>query len=273
MTCVECEPLISLFADGELPPVQADTVSIHLATCTACAAMVTSIREIGDTVRKLPESPPPADLWNSIADQLAPPAIAGRIRPRRRVPWLRIASVAALVLIAFYTGWLAYGPEHRLIDPPAPAFVDLSPILEKGIPVNFNAGEEFKFVAAPLDQAKQQVNFKVFDQPQLAGGYVAQDCKVGCCGMHAIMQTEYRNAKDHCVMFQYPRDLPVSFGDSPVEQAKVGDKAVRLVQGKACWAASWQRNGTSVTIVGPRERDELLSLVAKVERSMEKETP
>jgi len=273
MTCAECEPLIGALADGELSPVQADAVSSHLANCPACGAVLVTIRELGNAVRKLPVSSPPADLWNAIADQIAPEPVAGRIRPGRRIPWLRIASVAALILIAVYTGWLAYGPDRRPNDPSVPSFVDLSPILENGIPVNFNPGDEFKFVAAPLDKARQQVNFTVFDQPQLAEGYEAKGCKVGCCGMHTIMQTEYRSAKERCMMFQYPRDLPVSFGEAPVEQVKVGDKSVRLVQGKACWAASWQRNGTAVTIVGQLDRDELLHLVAKVEHSMERETP
>ena len=273
MTCAECQPLIGALADGELSPVQAEAVSSHLLSCPSCGAALASIRELGDAVRKLPASSPPADLWNAIADQISSAPVVGRIGPRRRIPWLRIASVAALVLIAVYTGWLAYGPDRRPNNSPAPSFVDFSPILEKGIPVNFNPGDEFKFVAAPLDKAKQQVNFTVFDQPQLAEGYEAKGCKVGCCGMHAIMQTEYRSVKEQCMMFQYPRDLPVSFGEAPIEQAMVGDKSVRLVQGKTCWAASWQRNGTGVTIVGPRDRDELLHLVAKVERSMERGTP
>jgi hypothetical protein len=143
--------------------------------------------------------------------------------------------------------------------------VNLAPILEKGIPVNFNAGDEFNFVAAPLDQAKQQVAFRVFDQPQLTEGFTAQQCLVGCCGMHAIVQTEYRRDQDQCVMFQYPREMPVTFGDAAVETVQLGDKSVSVVQGKACWAASWRIDGTAVTIVGPRDRAELLRMVAKVE--------
>ena len=272
MTCVECEPLIGPYADGELEPARGNDVSAHLAICSACAASLAAIRDLGDAVRQLSTTSPPADLWDSITKQLSPPAIAGRIQPRRRVPWLRIASVAALVLVAGYTGWLAYRPAWQRIDPHAPAFVDLAPILDKGIPVKFDGADEFKFVAAPLDKAKQQVEFRVFDQPQLTEGFTAQQCKVGCCGRHAIMQTEYRRDKDQCVVFQYPRDLPVSFGAAPVEQTQVGQKAISIVQGKACWAASWQMNGTGITIVGPRDHGELVRMVAKVEQALERKT-
>lgn len=269
MTCKECEPLIGCFADGELEPKRKDVVSGHLANCSACAAKLAAIRELGDAVRQLPLPAVPADLWNHIAEQAAVPPIAGKIRPWRGTRWLRIATVAALVLIAVTTGWLAFGPGTPRVPHLAPTMVDLAPILEKGIPVNFNAGDEFKFVSAPLDKAKQQVTFRVFDKPQLTDGFMAQQCRVGCCGMHAIVQTEYRRDQDHCVMFQYPRELPVTFGNATVESVAVGEKSVKVVQGKACWAASWHFNGTAVTIVGPRDRAELLRMVAKVEQSLE----
>ncbi|MBI2807808.1 MAG: zf-HC2 domain-containing protein [Planctomycetes bacterium] len=269
MTCAECELLIGLFADGELKPERKATVSAHFAGCPACAAKLTAIRELGDAVRALPVPAVPADLWNCIAEQTPVSPIAGKIRPWRRVALLRVAAVAALVLVAIYTGWLAFGPGTPRGPSPAPALVDLAPILEKGIPVNFNAGGEFKFVAAPLDKAEQQVTFRVFDKPHLTDGFMAQQCRVGCCGMHAIVQTEYRRDQDHCVMFQYPRELPVTFGDATVESVAVGEKTVKVVQGKACWAASWQINGTAVTIIGPRDRAELLRMVAKVEQSLE----
>ena len=271
MTCAECESLLDLFADGELAPERKQALSDHLAGCSQCAEKLAGIRALGDAVRQLPVPVVTADLWERIAKDLGTPAIAGKVRPKRTADWLRVASVAALVLIAVYTGWLAFGPGPRRNH--QPEVVDLSPMLEKGIPVNFNAGDEFKFVAAPLDQAKQQVTFRVFDQPQLTEGYTAQQCRVGCCGPRAIVQTEYRRDQDHCVMFQYPRDLPVSFGVAATEQAKVGNKSVNLVQGKACWAASWQVNGTGITIVGPRDRDELLRMVAKVDQSFERKTP
>lgn len=269
MTCAECEPLIGRFADGELDPGRKDFVSNHLADCPACVAKLGAIREFGDTIRQWPVPVLPAGLWNRIVDEMPTPAIAGKIRPWRRAVPLQITTVAALVLIAVYTGWLAFGPDTPHIPNSIPAMVDLSLILEKGIPINFNAGDEFNFVSAPLDKAKQQVTFHVFDKPQLTDGFTAKQCRVGCCGMHSIVQTEYCRDQEQCVMFQYPRELPVTFGTAPVEAVQVGEKSVNVVQGKACWAAFWHFNGTAVTIVGPRDRAELLRMVAKVDQSIE----
>lgn len=269
MTCAECEPLIGSFADGELEPKRKDIVSSHLADCPACAAKLVAIRELGDAVRHVLVPAPPADLWDRIAVETSAPPIAGRIRPWRGTAWLQVATVAALVLVAVSTGWLAFGPGTPHVPNPGPAMVDLAPVLEKGIPVNFNPGNEFNFVSAPLEKARQQVTFHVLDQPQLTDGFTAQQYRVGCCGAHSIVQTDYRRDQDHCVMFQYPRDLPVTFGNASVEAVQVGEKSVKVVQGKACWAASWHINGTAVTIVGLRDRGELLRMVAKVEQSLE----
>lgn len=268
MTCSECEPLIDLFADGELESVQQATVSSHVASCSGCAAKLASIRELGESVRAVPVSGPPSDLWDKIADKLtAPPHIAGKIKPSRRVPFLRIASVAALVLIAIYTGWLAYGPDRPVQHAAVPE-VNLGPMLENGIPVYFTGIADFQFTATPIDKVRQQVDFRVVDQPKLAEGFAVQQSKLGCCGMHSIVQTEYQRNDEKCVMFQYPRNFPVTYGAAPTEEMKVGEKNVTFVQGKSCWAASWNVNGTGVTIVGPRDRGELLRMVAKFEQSL-----
>lgn len=277
MTCQECEPLNGPLADGELQGAHNDLLLAHLAGCPACTAKLSAIRELGETVRMMPVQSPPAELWDGIAAQLAASPIAapiaGKLHARRPVPWLRVAAVAALLLIAVYTGWLAYGPTPGSREHSEVPVVDLGPILDKGVPVNFIGAADFNFVAAPLDQAKQQVAFHVFAQPKLGEGYTAEECKVGCCGPHSIVQTQYRGGKNTCVMLQYPRGLPVSFGAAPVERMNVGDKTISLVQGKKCWAASWHSNGTGVTIIGPDDREELLRLVAKVEKSFEGATP
>lgn len=273
MTCEDLAPLLDCYADGELEPACHNTVTSHLESCPACAAKVAAIKELGESVRSMSVPAPPDDLWDHIASQVAVVPVARRVRPWRQPAFLRVAAVAALVLIAIYTGWQAYSPGTPPVPNAWPAMVDLAPILENGIPVTFNAGDEFKFASAPLDQAKQQVTFRVFDKPQLTEGFTAKQCQVGCCGMHSIVQTEYRRDQDRCVMFQHSRDLPVGFGNASVETIQLGEWSLKVVEGKACWAASWHINGTAVTIVGPRDRAELLRMVAKVEQSLEEKRP
>jgi hypothetical protein len=147
--------------------------------------------------------------------------------------------------------------------------VDLSPYLDKGMPVNFAGSDGFTFVAAPLENASQQVDFRVFDKASLAEGYKARHCMVGCCAGHSLVQTEYQRGGQGCVMFQYPRTMQLAFGASPAETVLVGEKRIKIIQGRACWAATWQTTGTGVTILGPRDRSELLRLVAYVDRSLE----
>src|SRR5581483_2725166 len=116
MTCAACEPLLGPWVDGELEPTRKEAVSAHLKVCPACAARLAALRELGETVRKIIVPSPPADLWDRITEQLSAPSLAGRVPARPRIPWFRIATVAALVLIAVYTGWLAYQPLRLPID-------------------------------------------------------------------------------------------------------------------------------------------------------------
>jgi anti-sigma factor RsiW len=270
MTCAECEPLIGLFADGELDPQRADAVASHLANCPACAANLAAIRELGNAVRQLSVPAVPADLWDRIASQISRPAAAGTIRSWRDSTGLRYAMVAVLLAAAVVANWLAFWPAAQ-DAPPAPR-LELAALLEKGTPIDA-AGCQFHFAAVPLEEVKHKVTFRIFDQPELTEGCTAEQCRVGSFAGTMVVETVYRRGEDRWVLLQYPRHIPAAFGKAPAEEVPMGEKSVTVVEGETHWAVSWQFKGTALTIVGPRDRAELLRIAAEVEQSLAKNFP
>lgn len=70
MRCDHVEPLLSAYADGELPQTLADKVADHLAGCPACAAEWRSLASLVEALQALPEEEPPAYLRASIFEAL-----------------------------------------------------------------------------------------------------------------------------------------------------------------------------------------------------------
>jgi hypothetical protein len=275
MNCEQVLPLLDPLCDGELDSAGRAGVIEHLGKCPACAAELAAIRELGETARNYAIPQPPADLWNRIARQLPGQPLPARVGRLRFGWWAKVAAVAALLLVAIYTGWLAYVSPSR---PPSPgvapvAVVDIEQYLDTGVPLDFAGGKDLLAVAARPEDAAQQVQFRVFNGTTLPDGYGANCCMVGHCGACKLVHTGYNRGKDCCVVLQYPSGVTVGVGPRPVEVVEVNGKSVQLVQGQACWAASWQAAQTGVTILGSGDRAELLRLVAYVDHQLKGDRP
>ncbi|GEM_PF-2677036 len=101
-SCLEVEPLLDAFHDGELEGADKRLVEAHLAGCGACRERLVLIGQLVTTLRALPVLKPPRD----IADEI-PAIIEKRRRSTARVvvplAWgsLAVAAAAAVVFIAF----------------------------------------------------------------------------------------------------------------------------------------------------------------------------
>lgn len=70
MRCDRVQPLLSAYADGELPPTLAGKVAEHLAGCPTCAAESRSLAGLVEALQALSEEEPPAYLRAAIFEAL-----------------------------------------------------------------------------------------------------------------------------------------------------------------------------------------------------------
>lgn len=110
--------LIGPYVVGALSPAEAAEFEAHLAECSACAAEVTSLREVTVTLADAEATPPPASLRSSVmaaigtTAQVTPgPVETPEVTPvdevserRARKMWPRIAVAAASVLVLAAVG-------------------------------------------------------------------------------------------------------------------------------------------------------------------------
>ncbi|MBI3467208.1 MAG: zf-HC2 domain-containing protein [Planctomycetes bacterium] len=271
MKCDQVVDLLSQFYDGELDATQAAAMRTHLAQCGACAAEVAAFADLSEAARMLSEPEPPADLWSRIACALERPArVATTSRPAV-VRLRRLAALAALVLIALYTGWLAYqssSATRRDSHHSSIPVVDLGPYLDQ-----VAKGPRIAIARHPSTQmspaeAARHVQFRVLKQAELPEGYSLDEGYLvrieGC----SVVQFKYLRGSEVCLLFQYSRGQPVVYGDRPVLATRVNGKAARIVQGDGCLAASWETNGTAVSLIGPRDMSELVRLMAFVDQHL-----
>jgi hypothetical protein len=98
---------LSEYLDGDMEPSDRAALERHLASCAACAAALTELREVVDRAAHLPGRPPAADLWPGIEARLDPVSrVVTPFPPRvtRRVsftlPQLAAAGLAIMVMSA-----------------------------------------------------------------------------------------------------------------------------------------------------------------------------
>jgi anti-sigma-K factor RskA len=110
----EYEQLAAGWVLGALEPEDEVTFQRHLTTCAACEESVRELEGVvGDLAYAAAPVEPPAELWGSIRQEIAPTARSGRARVARplsrragRSPWpLRLAAAACLLLLVALSVW------------------------------------------------------------------------------------------------------------------------------------------------------------------------
>ncbi len=140
------EPLLSLYADGAVSPIEAERAKAHLADCEDCRRHYQWIIETSRTLALRPIVSPPADLSVRIAQAIAAEDARTRQFVTRRPLVLRTvyATAASLMVVAAlaahsYFGPHALPPQTNIVasQPPvtAPAIHPLSvPVVKSGKP-------------------------------------------------------------------------------------------------------------------------------------------
>ncbi len=118
MTCIEAEPLLNAYLDGELDAPSSVNIERHLADCRACQAQYGTLERLRDEIAAadLRYEPGP-ELERRIKAAFTPASA-----PRRRAAWwapsLAAAAMAAAVLIALIVPARMSGPtaEREILD-------------------------------------------------------------------------------------------------------------------------------------------------------------
>ena len=91
--------ILTVYADGLLPPGEARRVSAHLAGCPRCRQALEEVRFSSGVMRQLTPMHAPADLWPRIAADLARSPLPAA------APWFPRVAAAAFVVLAVAAAW------------------------------------------------------------------------------------------------------------------------------------------------------------------------
>lgn len=101
MTCEQFEALVPRLLEDEIE-LTADMRS-HLDGCESCRSLLADLRRIGAEAGELPSLVPERDLWSGIATRIEAPVVNLPSRRGQRHISLRVAGIAAAVLMLVST--------------------------------------------------------------------------------------------------------------------------------------------------------------------------
>jgi len=279
MHCSQVQERLSAWYDGEVRPEERELFASHIETCEACAAVAGDLEKLSALAKSFPIPDPPPELWAGLEHKLdGVPATVGHdeaagspegTRPRRASVVVQLVSLAALLLLAVGTGlWT-----HRLKNeqasrqrPPKLA-VDLDRYLDE---FERNPREALSVLIARYqgeavdpEQAARSVRFHSIAPDRLPEGFSLDGTyllKMECC---TGVQTVYkRKGSEVLAILQHTTDQPVWFGDRPVLVAQVHGRPTRIAQLDGRLAATWEEDGSYVSLVGIQDMHELVRLTA-----------
>jgi anti-sigma factor RsiW len=93
-TCLDVQPRLSEFVDGELDASERPAIAAHVAGCASCAGMVRDFEALRRAAGSLGAIEPPARVFATLA---------GRVSDRPdKYQWLRLAAAVAVVAAGTY---------------------------------------------------------------------------------------------------------------------------------------------------------------------------
>jgi hypothetical protein len=169
-------------------------------------------------------------------------------------------TAAALVLAALGGGWLSYKVGNYQRTPAtAEAVNDTDPLLDDLLAIR--AGQPVS-----MREAAQLVDFELLTSSDQGCRFdQCSVCKSGCCDM---VRCQLRCRGEQMLLVQGNPDHPVRYGKRTVLETQINGQPARVVQCEGCLACSWQKKGTALTLVGPRDLAQLVQLVAYVDQRL-----
>jgi len=268
MDCPRIQERLSAYFDGELPSGEQSAVAEHIEDCPQCGRYEEDLRKLSTLSRQTTTPDPPADFWVELERRLD---VDHRTPTKlRRLPlWAKGATLAALILIAVGTGLWSRRFQSPNDAPPQMA-VDLDSYLN-----DFQRDPQkapniliarYNGHAVSLDEVAKEVRYRPVASGQLPEGFSLDAVyllKMECCtGVQSVYK---RKGSEIVAILQHTIDQPVWFGDRAVLVAKVHGKPTRIVQVDGRLAATWQLNGTYVSMIGIEDMTELTRFIGYLE--------
>lgn len=279
MDCSSARQHLSALHDGQLSPDLQAAMAEHLEGCPECARRLAEFHDLSRTAAELPTPAVPVDIWPQLEKQLATqvpgqPATFVRLIRRRRT---RIGlATAALVVVAASTAavvWLQQADDgHGHVAVNFGRYLDefeRDPVAAQQVLLSSYAGR-----AVSYDEAATTVRYQPVTPERLPNGLSREALyllRMPCC---TCVQAVYQRANgEKLAVFEHVDDQPIWFGPRPTIRARCNGTPCSLVQVDEHLAATWQRNGRYVTIIGADDLEQVAELVAYLDDRQSKNPP
>jgi hypothetical protein len=242
--------------DGELEGSDCDGVAVHLEHCSDCRLRLNELRSLSDVWSSAAPPEPSESEWQRVANRLNRLEDGATRRFRRRT-WVAAAIILLLcasagAAIACFTAEGFWKSFDRARDP-----VNLIDYLDGA---NSRQGK-----TVDPNEICGLVDFKPLHAPDLPGNYKLMNCCVFCDG---VVRYKYAHGDSEVIILLYQPGLPVVHGNKPLLTFPMDDGELKIAQCKKRASASWQVDGTAVSIIAPRDFYELADLVHFVDNRL-----
>lgn len=267
MDCKRTNRLLSNYFDRELSRDQRIEVEVHIKDCVECLRHLAFFAELSEAIRKLTAPEIPREmLWQRITaeldetqqypDRASPPN--GRPNQKHRWRWSLLLT-AAVVLVAFGLSWGALAPKghHEPLQSYASLLGKSPKIAQQRL------AEQYSGQSVSPDEAVQLVGYRPRHVEPPPAGFTCDKLVVldmPCCKcVQAVLQ---RSDNSHLAVFEHKSTMDDWFADEPSIHIECEGTMCRVTQLDGQLVASWRIGSRVMTVVGVRNTDELVKLVA-----------
>lgn len=268
VNCASVQEHLSAFHDGELASALQAAVREHLESCPECAQKLAEFQELSRMACQLPTPEVPLGIWPQLEKKLATEVSAQQATRvhliRRRRTWIGLATVALVVVTASTAAvvWL-----QQADDGHGHVAVNFGRYLDE-FERNPDAAQQVLLTnyfgrAVSYDEAVTKVRYQPATPQRLPNGLSRETIcllRMPCC---TCVQAVYgREDGQQLAVFEHADDQPVWFGHRPTIKTRCNGMPTSLVQVDNRLAASWQRQGRFITVVGANDVEQVVQLVA-----------
>jgi hypothetical protein len=257
MDCAAVQPLLSPFLDGELDGADREAVSLHMDDCADCRQRLNDLRSLGE-IWSSTEPPEPSERdWQRIARTLNSIDAAVPARPYRRRA--RIAAAIMLALCACTGVAIACLSDNQIWD----AF---SKARDPVNLIDYLDGENSRQgKTIDAENLCDEVDLRALNTHELPNGYKLKNCCVFCDG---VVRYKFARGDADAIVLLYPCGHTVVHGNKPLLTFRLKDGDVKIAQCKKRVSASWQVNGTAVSLIATGELLEFMDLLRYIDKRL-----
>jgi len=279
MNCKESQSLLSIYIDGELSSDERLQLEVHLDRCTECSVDLAELHRLAAGYQKLPSPKPPQYLWARIDDSLAAPqvrsatstvatvidrdpTIAAKANRLQRRLCLVAFVTAAAVLVGISIYWNIEKPHvdahhHDPLANYAEQF-SINVLLAQQRLLTQYSGRKLT-----ADEAFKLVDYRPANVELPPADFTCDSLyllDMPCCKCVEAVWT--RDDGSGVMIFEHIAAIDDWFKGHPTVRLACAGKPCQIVELGNTFAASWQIEGKTITVVGLRDTVELAAIIS-----------